>query len=374
MNPNVSLSNESKQKHSSRALSTDATIKFENSEFKIMGPPSLRGQPEVAFQHRLNTRAHLKYLQDEKLFDITDSRWAKATVDGEVVYGHEFEGGVLTVRLATKSGKLNLTHNEDGAFDRHLLGTPGENTVYSITSSNNGLVSTHTFAAETAGITSVAIIFAALAFTVSLANGIIAAEAAAAAGTAVATFAGVSSATIVPGIGIALAVLAFIGIWIAYSVGRDIVLNLIWENRSTKALKLVDHAVYNIGDNPLKSPIALPALQSIPPFEFYSDVVVNLDNYSKIRGIGVSLKFEKIDGTSLIVCIRNDIYKTAHYSIQTYPKGDLTSAQQAYDNCGGSLVTTDVAWGTDLVVKNRLDANSFNNYNFTGIISFHDAA
>ena len=252
------------------------------------------------------------------------------------------------------------------------MSEPGADAIYSITSSNNGLVSSHTFSVESAGLSAIGIIFAALAFTISLANGIAATAAAAVAGTAVATFCGVSTATLIPGIGIAIAVLAFIGVWIAYGVGREIMVNLIWENRSSKALKLVDHAVYNIGDNPLRAPVALPALQSIPPFEFYSDVVVNIDNNSKIRGIGVALKFEKPDGTSLIICVRNDIYHQAHYSIQSYPKGDSTSAQSAYDNCGGPLVTTDVPWGSDLVVKNRLNPDGFNNYNFAGIISFHD--
>lgn len=123
---------------------------------------------------------------------------------------------------------------------------------------------------------------------------------------------------------------------------------------------------------PSEPPWRCPPCNRFRPSNSHSDVVVNIDNNSKIRGIGVALKFEKPDGTSLIICVRNDIYHQAHYSIQSYPKGDSTSAQSAYDNCGGPLVTTDVPWGSDLVVKNRLNPDGFNNYNFAGIISFHD--
>jgi len=204
-------------------------------------------------------------LQDQKLFDVSDKRWASATVDGEVCYAHEYEGCVLTVRLRTSNGKLNLSHNADGAFDRHLMGNPGENTVYSITSSNNGLESTHTFTVQSAGVASLTIIFAALVFTVNLANATAAAEAAVAAEEAVATFLGVET-TVFPAVGVVVAVLAFIGIWIAYAVGREIMLNITYENRSSKSIKLVDHYAYNIGDNSL-IPVTLDPLQTrLSPF------------------------------------------------------------------------------------------------------------
>ncbi|WP_433937358.1 hypothetical protein AB3662_22260 [Sorangium cellulosum] len=348
-----------------------AAIKFNESTFTIKNRSDFRAEPEKEFQHRLKTREHLAYLQDMKLFDVSDSRWAKATVDGEVVYGHEYNGSVLTVRLKTRDGKLTLSHNEDGPLDRHLMDNPGESTVYSITSSNNGLESTHTFAVQSAGVASLTIVFAALVFTVNLANGAAAAQAAIDAGEAVATFCGVET-TIFPGVGIVIAVLAFIGVWIAYAVGREIMLNLIYENRSSKTITLVDHYVYNIGDSKLIDATLSP-LQKVGPFDFYSDVVVNIDNYSKIRGIGVSMKFQKEDGSSLIICIRNDIYHDAQYTIAQFPKGDTTSAEDAYNRCSGALRTSDFAWG-DLIVKNRLDEEGFQKYNFSGIISFHDAA
>jgi hypothetical protein len=298
----------------------------------------------------------------------------KAMMDGEVAYAHQYEGCMLIIRLKTANGMLNLSHNEDGTFDRHLMDNPGENTVYSITSKNNGLESSQTFSAQSAALASVGIVLAALAFTVTLASGIMATLATEYVVTAIAETIGVELNVLLPGLGIALAVLAFVGIWIAYSVGREIMLNLIYENRSSsKNITLVDHCVYNIGDNHLM-PTALPPLQSFPPFEFYSDVVVNIDNYSKIRGIGVSMKFQKSDETSLVVCIRNDIYKSAHYSIVTLEKGDKTSAQDVYNSCSGDLITTDIKWGSDLLVKNRLNQQDFNSYNFSGIISFHDAA
>jgi hypothetical protein len=237
------------------------------------------------------------------------------------------------------------------------------------------LESTQTFSAQAAGLSSVGIVLAALAFTVSLANGIMATLATTYVASAVAEAIGVELNVLVPGIGIALAVLAFIGIWIAYSVGREIMLHLIYENRSTKTIKLTDHYVYNIGDNGAPFPITLNPLHASPPFEFYDDVVICLDNYSKIRGIGVSLIFQKPDNTSLAICIRNDIYHNPAYQIFSLKQGEKKTALEVYSNCGsGDLITTDFGWGNDLLVKNRLDPDGFKNYNFSGIISFHDAA
>ncbi len=348
------------------------SINFKDGTYVFEGKPKSRDKPELAFAHRHKTRDHLAYLQAEKLLDVRDARWAKATKNGETYYAHEYGENILIIKLETKDKKLSLFHNEDGRFDNHLMDNPGENTVYSITSSNNGLISTHTFSVESAGLSSVGIIFAALAFAVSLANGVMAALAATYVASAFATMFGAELNVILPGAGIVLAVLAFIGIWIAYSVGREIMLNLIYENRSNKPVTLVDHYVYNIGDSQLM-PTKLNPITTVGPFEFYSDVVVNIDNYSKIRGIGVSLKFQKENGSSLIICIRNDIYKDPHYTIQSFVKDDKTSAQDIYNQCSGDLVTDDFKWGSDLVVKDRLDKTQFPQYNFAGILSFHNA-
>lgn len=102
-----------------------ASIKINSSTFAIRNAPDFRAQPEKDFEHRLKTREHLAYLQNEKLFDLSDPRWAKRTIDGEVCYGHEHEGCLFIVRLKTADGRLDLTHNEDGALDRHLLAHPG---------------------------------------------------------------------------------------------------------------------------------------------------------------------------------------------------------------------------------------------------------
>ncbi|NJK54121.1 MAG: hypothetical protein HC936_17515 [Leptolyngbyaceae cyanobacterium SU_3_3] len=176
--------------------------------------------------------------------------------------------------------------------------------------------------------------------------------------------------TVFPEVGIVLAILSFIGLWIAYAVGREIVLNLIYENRSKKTIKLVDRYFYNIGENDPGSPVTLSPLQKCDGFEFYSDVAIAVDNYSKIRGIGVSLVFQKDDGSTLVICIRNDIYHDPHYTIgEGWP-----SAEIAYEECvNGELILEDVEWGRDLIVKNRLDPREFNQYTFAGIISFHDA-
>jgi len=347
-----------------------AAISVHKSEFKFNGTAATRNLPEEEWKHRLNTRAHLAYLHDEKLFDVSNSEWAKATVNGEVVYGHEFEGGLFTVRLKTSDGALNLTHNEDGGLDFHLMDNPGQSVVYSLTSSNNGLESTHTFTAASAGLTSVAIICACLTLTVCLASAMAAADAAIAAGAAVATFLGINT-TVFPGVGIAIAVLALIGLWLAYVLGREIVLNITYENRSKQKITLIDHYVYNIGDNALL-PATLKPLHTDGPFEFYDDVLVCIDNYSKYRGIGVSMKFQKDDGSFLVICIRNDIYKWPHYSILAFAKGDKTSAYDVYNNCTGDLVTKDFPWGSNLVVKNRIDPQGFNSYNFAGLLTFHD--
>jgi len=349
-----------------------ASIKFHESTFKMNGLPAFRARPEVEFEHRLKTREHLAYLQAEKLFDVSGPRWGQKTIDGELCYGHEYLGCLLIVRLKTASGKFNLSHNKDGAFDRHLMDSPVENVVYSITSKNNGLESTHFFRAETIGLSSVGIICAALALTVNLANSMAAADAAIAVGETVETLCGIET-TVFPAVGIAIAVLAFIGIWIAYEIGREIALNLIFENRSSnKALTLVDQAFYNIDTNPPDLPVLLNHLHGDGFFEYYDDAVVDTDNASKFRGIGVSMKFQKEDGSSLVICIRQDIYKDPHYTIVALTKDDKTSAQQVYDSCtSGRLVTEDYPWG-ELVVKNRLDPQGFMQYKFAGIISFND--
>ncbi|HMG56357.1 MAG TPA: hypothetical protein VK601_22815, partial [Kofleriaceae bacterium] len=121
-------------------------------------------------------------------------------------------------------------------------------------------------------------------------------------------------------------------------------------------------------------PVLLNHLHDDGFFEWYDDAVVDVDNSSKYRGIGVALKFQNEDGSFLVVCIRQDIDKDPHYTIVALAKGDTTSAQQVYDNCtSGNLLTEDFQWG-DLLVKNRLDPQGFNQYKFAGIISFNDAA
>jgi hypothetical protein len=351
----------------------NAAVKFTDSTFKIKNKPEWRGDPSKDFQHRLKTKEHLEFLHVSKLIDVRDSRWAQATVKGEVVYGHMYEGCEFIIRLSTKNGELNLTHNQDGTLDRHLMDNPGEAVVWSITSLNNGLESTHTFSALAAGLSSVFIVCVGLAASVALAQGLAAAEAEEFVASAIGAMIGAELDVAIPVVGIVLAVLAFIGIWIVYEIGREIVLNLIYENRSaTKSITLVDHYVYNIGDTKDPLPAKLQPLSSLPPFEFYYDVVVNIDNYSKFSGVGVSLKFQKDDGSFLIICVRNDIYKDAHYTIKAFAKDDKTSPKDVYDNCDGPLVTQDFPWG-DLVVKNALDATGFNQYKFAGILSFNDA-
>jgi len=358
-----------------------ASIKFNESTFKARNKTEFRAQPEKEFEHRLKTRAHLTYLQDEKLFDVRDPRWAKQTVNGEVCYTHEHEGGTLLVRLKTANGTLNLSHNEDGTLDRHLMDNPGEDTVYTITSKNNGMESNQFFKTSTIGYSSVAIIVAALGMTVALASGLAAAEAAAAAGLVVTAALGIEANVLLPGIGIALAVLAFVGIWIAYELGREIVVNLIYENRSAKtALTLVDSHIYDIPipDDMSKLPITLNPLNGDDGWEFYDDVVIDADNASKYRGVGVSMKFQKADGTSLIICIRQDIYYYPSYLIKPFKKDEYSwTAFEAYDvmipGVDRPLSTEDFRWG-DLIVKNTLKPDSFNNYKFAGIFSFHDAS
>jgi len=355
-----------------------ASIKFKESSFKARNKTEFRADPMKEFTHRLNTRHHLKYMQDEKLFDVRDDRWAKHTIDGEVCYAHRYEGGTLIVKLKTADGKLNLSHNEDGTLDRHLMDNPGQNTVLTITSKNNGMESHLIFRTETIAYSSIAIVCAALGMTVALASGLIAAEAAVAAGEVVAATFGIQANVLLPGIGIALAVLALIGMWIAYEIGREIVVNLIYENRSAnKALTLVDSHIYDIPipDDMPKLPVKFNHLCTDDDgFEWYSAVVIDADNENKYKGVGVSMKFQKEDGASLVICIRQDIYKDPHYTIKAFPAGDKTSAEQVYNDCtSGGLVTQDTPWG-DLVVKNTLTPDPFNKYKFAGIFSFNDAA
>jgi hypothetical protein len=171
-----------------------------------------------------------------------------------------------------------------------------------------------------------------------------------------------------------LAVLAFIGIWIAYEIGREIVVNLVYENRSaTQTLTLVDHYLYDLADTGPKLPVALGPLSDVDGFEFYDDAVIDEDNVSKYRGIGVSMKFQKQDGSSVVICIRNDMYHDPHSSIVTLAPGDTTSPYDVYSNCtSGGLVDNNFPWG-NLVVKNTVDPVKFNQYTFAGIFSFNDA-
>ena len=168
--------------------------------------------------------------------------------------------------------------------------------------------------------------------------------------------------------------LALIGIWIAYEIGREIVVNLIYENRSKdKALTLVDHYLYNLEDDGPTLPVQLNHLHGDDIFEFYDDAVIDVDNVSKFRGVGVSMKFQKADGSALVICIRNDIYYSPNYTIQAFAPGGSPTAQQVYDNCkSGGLIKDDFQWG-DLVVKNTLDPGRFNQYTFAGVYSFNDA-
>jgi hypothetical protein len=356
-----------------------ASIKFNESSFKTRNKTEFRAQPEKEFEHRLNTRHHLAYVQDEKLFDVRDPRWAKHTIDGEVAYAHRYEGGIVLVRLKTADGRLNLSHNEDGTLDRHLMDDDrGQDTVLTITSKNNGMESHIIFKTETIAYSSVGIICAALGMTVFLASGLIAAEAAAAAGVVVATTLGINASVAVPAVGIALAVLALIGMWIAFEIGREIVVNLIYENRSANTpLTLVDTYVYDIPipDDMPSLPIKFKQLWTDSDgFDWYDAVVIDADNESKYKGVGVSMKFQKADGTSLVICIRQDIHANPNYTIKAFPAGDTTSAHQVYNECtSGGLVTQDTPWG-NLIVKNTLKPDQFNNYKFAGILSFNDAA
>jgi hypothetical protein len=106
-------------------------------------------------------------------------------------------------------------------------------------------------------------------------------------------------------------------------------------------------------------------------------VVINIDNYSKYRGVGISMKFKKEDGALLVICLRNDIYYSGSYTIAKYPEGDKTSPQDVYDNCKAALNLDDFKdfqWGSDLVVKNSLDPAGFGAYNLAGLLTFHDPA
>ncbi|NJK54123.1 MAG: hypothetical protein HC936_17525 [Leptolyngbyaceae cyanobacterium SU_3_3] len=279
-----------------------ATIQITDGTFTVNNNPDFRAQPEKEWAHRLMTRAHLNYLGDEKLFNVGDSRWAQQTIDGEVCYGHEYEGCLLVVRLKTADGKLNLSHNKDGSFDRYLMDLGGQNVVYSLTSSNNGVESTHTFSTTQAGVASIPIICVCLAMTCSYANAAASAEAAVAGEEAVLTLCGVEvEVTTVPVVGIILAILGLIGMWIVWAIEVEIMLNLIYENRSKqKTISLVDRYFYNIGDHNPAGPVTLDPLQKSNGFEFYSDVVITVDNNSKFRGgwsvAGISKRGRLIPG------------------------------------------------------------------------------
>lgn len=351
-----------------------AEIEATDSAFEIRVPTSLRSQPELEFTHRLQTRDHLSYLKNEKLFDVNDSRWGKKIVDGKTVYFHKFQGCILLATLEHPKFKLNDSDNT--LFDQHLKSNPGEITVFSLTSQNNGIESSHTITLSTVGLASIPIILAGIVLTYNLATGVAAAADAAAIAEAAALVeeeiveaVGMPLRLSIPGIGIILSILALIGIWVAYLIGRNIILNVIYENRSSKTITLVDHSVWNIGDKKLNNAVLKP-VKTVNGIDYYTDVVIDVANDSKYMGVGLSLKFEKEDKTHLIICIRNDIYKQPYYSIAV----SEDTAEQFYNKCNSQLDKKDFEWGKDLIVKNNLDADGFQHYNFNGIISFHDPA
>lgn len=345
-----------------------ATYEVKSSAFKIKVPSAQRNQPELEFEHRKKTGNHLSYLKNENLFNINDPRWGKKTENGQAIYFHRYEGTLLTVTL--EHPKFKLSHSDNTLFDQHLQDNPSENTVFVLTSKCDGIESTHTMTASTMGFTSVGLVVAGLSFTYGVALGVEAAEAAALAGTEITMVLGMEVNVVAPGVGVVLAILALIGVWIAWAVERNIFINVIYENRSSKTIKLVEHYAYNIKDDGKVDKVVLtPFVPDPDGFDSYDDVVFDVANDWKNYGIGLSLKFQKEDGSHLIICFRNDIHYSANYCIAV----SNDSPYNVYYNCvSGTVSKEDFKWD-NVVVKNCIDTEDFKNYKIHGIISFHDS-
>jgi hypothetical protein len=318
-----------------------------------------RGSPEVEVRHRAETRDHLEYITANKLFNVGGSAWGHHSVGADDVYAHFYGDHSLKVVVPKKGA--------DPAG-------PTEHIIVNIHSTDqDGNETRMTMSAATFGMTEIAIAITCLALVakVGIAS-MLAEDAIVEAGVLAGEAMGeeaveITAAEVLGPVGIALAILAFIVMLGMYLGARNIALNLRYENRSKRAVRLVECFAYDVDD--IKVPVDVKGLHMMDGFDVYDCISYQNTNESKYKGVGLSLAFTGDGAGRLLVCIRNDIYGNPQMNIAVSDQ----SAHAFYDNCNGGnrQLNHDVAWGP-LTVKNYLDPDGFNNYKFSGIISFHE--
>ncbi len=363
------------------------TFNDEGSRFMMKTPRKYRGQPQLDWDHRMKARAHVGYLQANKLINVeNDKVWGKKTYKGQDWYYHTYQGNTMLVTVRSADRQVKLSHQNNASLESFLKDTPAANVIFDIHYIDDGTdyVSTCQMSAMAVGLTSVGLVIAAVGFFAVAAFGGFAIEGAAAAFIAEAI--GMELNVVIPGAGIILCVLAFIGIWLAFELGRNIEVNVIFENRSNQDLKIVDYSFYNIAEDhipdatkkiyaaiksgglPMRKLREIPPPEpDLPPLDEYDTFDTQVVNYSKYKGIGLAFKFLDSNNKPITIAIRNDIYKDGYYRVTV----DGESAADAYNNADSNYAGPfEFTWSGG-TLKFTLDKVKFHNYNFAGIISFH---
>lgn len=373
------------------------TFKDEGSNFEMMTPRKYRNDPATAWTHRMKARAHVDFLQSNKFLNVEKAPWGMTTYEGQDWYHHTYEGNTLLITVRSKDGQHKLNHSNNAALENFLKDTPEQDTIFELRYVDDGTdyISTCQMSALAVGLTSVGLVIAGVALFATAALGTfeVTSEIGIAIGAAVLEATGVELNVVLPGIGVVLIVLALIGLWIAYAIGRNISLNLTFENRSKQNLKIVDYMLYNLPADhfkdrkfeDIKKPGGMPMLglhESVKggiPVDSYDTFDVALVNYSKYKGVGLAFKFTDAANNPFTVAFRNDIYYEGHFLVGTGDNPALVqSAQSAYDNAGQAYPgAVSVPWYDGQkkakgYIRLNLDAAGFHEYKFAGIISFHD--
>ena len=317
--------------------------------------PEYRNDPTKEWELRAMTQRHLQYLHDSKLLDVNNKEhWGRQDdANGKPVFVHFYQRHAL-----------KISH-----------GGPQENPVLVVTSTDGlGNNCSMNISAAGAGISLTAITVAGLAIVLQMGFAAMAAEdALAAAGAAAGSALGeaaieITCAEVLGPIGIALAVLSFIIVLAMFLGERDIALNLRYENRSSKkSVKLVGCWTWNLIDLPTEPPAEMQPVGTVDGFDVYDVVSYQHDNTRKSEGVGLSLLFQS-GAEYANVCIRNDIHKWPTLGIQPGKR----DPKDFYYDLPQTQINTPTAWGS-LVIRNTFKVEEFNNYQFHGIISFHDA-
>jgi hypothetical protein len=363
------------------------TFADQGSKFAMGAPSKYRDRPEFDWAHRMKARDHVSYLMAHKFLDPQkpNSEWGEKTHEGEDWYYHEYQGNFMMITVRTEDNRVKFNHKDIASFDTFLEDTPSANVIFDIRYIDNGTdyVSTCQMSGLAVGLTTAGLVLAGVAFFCVAAFEGFASEGTIAAAILAAT--GLELNVIIPGAGIILCVLAFIGIFLAYELGRNIEINISVQNRSSQDLKIVNYYFYNISEENIPKTtrdiyqkindggVTMKKLHEVKekglpfPLDVYDIFDVQIVNYSKYKGIGLALKFIDSADHPITIAIRNDIYHDGRLGV--FMNG--VSAEAAYSGAGLEYTAPlKHDWGGG-VIKITLDPEKFHKYNFAGIISFH---